>query len=70
MWRGASVYSARARRAWDFLRESEIEIVEERSITKKLIGDSNSQNLNKMPYKIASNIGNKNKSDRKCRLIE
>ena len=31
---------------------------------------SNSQNLNKMPYKIASNIGNRNKSDRKCRLIE
>lgn len=25
--------------AWDFLRESEIEIVEERSITKKLIGE-------------------------------
>lgn len=39
MWRGPFVYSARAWRAWDFLRESEIEIVEERSITKKLIGE-------------------------------
>lgn len=30
MWRGPLLYSARAWRAWDFLRETEIEIVEER----------------------------------------